>query len=97
MFELFAAHAHLHNVVEAPDYVVESVSQPRVVVMAPEVARRPAALPLPLTKPDHEVIAALRPMVLETTGDAQPGLRHYPSRGGAYLEDAAMAREIRRL
>jgi hypothetical protein len=97
MFELFAAHAHLHNVVEDPDYVVGSVSQPRV-VMGSEVARRPAAaVPLPLTTPDHDVIAALRPMVLESTEHAQPGLRHYPSRGDAYLEDATMAREIRRL
>jgi hypothetical protein len=96
--ELFAAAPEPQDVVEDPEHVIEEVSQPPVVITEQEVAfSTAAAVPLPRTTRTHRVIAALRAMFLSSSGDAHPIPRHYPPRRDAFLEQAAMAREMRRL
>jgi hypothetical protein len=96
--DLSAAPADPQDVIEDPQHVIEAVSQPPVVITEQEVAfSTAAAVPLPRTKPTRSVIAALRAIFLRSSGDARPALRHYPPRREAFLEQAAMAREMRRL
>jgi hypothetical protein len=84
--------------VGTPEQVIERVSQPPVVITEQEVAFSTAsAVPLPRTKPTRRVIAALRAMVLSSSRNARPAPRHYPPRRDEFLEEAAMAREMRRL
>jgi hypothetical protein len=98
MSESFAAPAETPDVVESPEHVIERVSQPPVVITEQAVAfSTAAAVPLPHTKPTRRVIAALRARFLSSSDDAQPKPRHYPPRRDAFLEQAAMAREMRRL
>ena len=94
------------SVIEQPGPVIEEVSQPPVVITAQEVAfSTAAAVPLPRTKPTRRLIAALRALFLHSSEYAGPSWsenvrrapRHYPPRRDAFLEDAAMAREMRRL
>jgi hypothetical protein len=85
-------------VVEDPEHVTEAVNRPLVVITEQEVAfSTAAAVPLPRTKPTRRVIAALRAMFLSSSEDARPEPRHYPPRRDAFLEQAAMAREMHRL
>ena len=98
MSELSAAPAETPDGVEDPEHVIEAVSQPPVVITEQAVAfSTAAAVPLPRTKPTHGVIAALRAMFLSSSEDARPAPRHYPPRRDAFLEQASMAREMRRL
>ena len=98
MSELFAAPAETPDVVEDSEQVIEAVSQPPVVITEQEVAfSTAAAVPLPRTKPTRGVIAALRAMFLSSRADTRPAPRHYPPRRDAFLEQAAMVREMRRL
>ena len=99
MSELSTAQADPQDVVEHPGHVIEAVSQPPVLITEQEVAfsTAAAAVPLPRTKPARRVIAAVRAMFLSSAGDARPVPRHYPPRRDAFLEDAAMGREMRRL
>jgi hypothetical protein len=93
-----ATPADPQDVVEDPEHVIEAVSQPPVLITEQEVAfSTAAAVQLPRTKPTGSVIAALRAMFLSSSGDARPAPRHYPPRRDAFLEQAAMAREMRRL
>jgi hypothetical protein len=96
--ELSVTPADRQDVVEEPEHVTEAVSQPPVVITAQEVAfSTAAAVPLPRTKPTRGVIAALRAMFVSSSTDVPSAPRHYPPRRDAFLEDAAMAREMRRL
>jgi len=99
MSELSTAPADTQNVVETPEHVIEEVSQPPVVITEQEVAfSTAAAATLPRTKPNRGVFAALRAMLQKSSeDDALPAPRHYPPRREAFLEDAAMEREMRRL
>jgi hypothetical protein len=96
--ELIKTPADPQVVAEGPEQVIEAVSQPPVVITEQEVVfSTAAAVPSPRTKPARRVIAALRAMFLSSTEDARPAPRHYPPRRDAFLEEAAMAREMRRL
>ena len=98
MSELFAAPADPQVVVEDPEHVIEAVSRPPVVITEQAVAfSTAAAVALPRTKPTRRVIAALRGMFLSSSEDARPARRHYPPRRDAFLEQAAITREIQRL
>jgi len=98
MSELFVAPAETPDVVEDPEHVIEAVSRAPILITEREVAfSTAAAVPLPRTKPTPRVIAALRAMFLSSSGDARPAPRHYPPRRDAFLEQATMAREMRRL
>jgi hypothetical protein len=96
--ELIAASPEPLDVVEDPEHVIDAVSQPPVVITEQEVAlSTAAAVPLPRTKPTRGVIDALRAMFLSSSEDVRPARRHYPPRRDAFLEQAAMAREMHRL
>jgi hypothetical protein len=74
------------------------VSQPPVVITEQAVAfSTAAAVPLPRTTPSRRVIAAVRAMFRSSSEDARPTPRHYPPRRDAFLEEAAMKREMHRL
>ena len=104
MSELIAAPTDPQDAIEAPDHVIEAVRRPHVVITEQEVAfSTAAAAALPRERPAPTVIARLHAMFLHSSQDANPSEdamtvpRHYPSRRDAFLEDAAMAREMRRL
>ena len=103
MSDLFAVPDDLQVVAEDPDHVTEVVSRPPVLITEQAVAlSTAAAVALPRTKPSHSVIAALRGMFVRSSADAPPTSdysppRHYPPRREAFLDDASMAREMRRL
>jgi hypothetical protein len=96
--ELIGAPADPQDVVDDLEHVIEAVSQPPVVITEQTVAfSTAAAVPMPRRKPTRRVIAALRAMFLSSSEDARPAPRHYPPRRDGFLEQAAMAREMRRL
>lgn len=98
MSELFTAPADPLDVVEGPEQLIEAVSQPPVVITEQAVVFSTAAVVrLPRTKPTRRVIAGLRAMFLSASEDAQPARRHYPGRREAFVEEAAMDREMHRL
>ena len=99
MSDSVAAHADPQDVVEGPEHVTERVTQPPVVITEQAVAfSTAAAVALPRTKPTRGVIAALRAMFLSSSKDVRPVRQHgYPPRRDTFLEEAAMAREMRRL
>ena len=104
MSDLKAAPTDPHDVIEAPDHVVEAVRQPPVVITEQEVVfSTAAAAALPREKPATRVIARLHAMFLHSSefANSSEGAmtvpRHYPARLDAFLEDAAMVREMRRL
>jgi hypothetical protein len=98
MSELSTAPADTQNVVENPEHVIEAVSQPPVVITEQQLAfSTAAAVPLPRTKRNHGVFAALRAMFRTSSHHEQPVPRHYPPRRDEFLEDAAMGREMHRL
>jgi hypothetical protein len=98
MSELFTAPAEPLDVVEDPEHVIAAVSQAPILITEQEVAlSTAAAVPLPRTKPTRRVIATLRAMFLSSSEDARPAPRHYPPRRAAFLEQAAMSREMHRL
>ena len=98
MSDLIAAPADPQVVAEDPEQVIEEVRQPLVLITEQAVALSTAAAgSLPRSKPTRGLIAALRAMFMSASVDAPPAPRHYPPRRDAFLEDAAMAREMRRL
>lgn len=98
MSETSVARTNLRDAVENPAPAIETVSQPTVVITEQEdVFSTAAAATLPRTKPTCVVIGALRAMFRHSAHDAQPAPRHYPPRRAAFLESAAMTREIQRL
>ena len=97
MSELIAGAADPQDLVEEPEHVVDEVSQPPIVITGQAVAfSTAAAVGAPRTKPTRRVIAALRAMVLKSEGPP-PAQRHCLPRREAFLEDAAMDREMHRL
>jgi hypothetical protein len=94
---LISAPQDPQDLVEASAHVIECVSQPVVITEQAVVFSTAAAVPLPRTKPTHKLIAALRAMFLSSSEDAPPAQRHYLPRREAFLEEAAMAREMHRL
>ena len=98
MSELFTAPAETPDVAEDPEHVIEAVSHAPIVITEQEVAfSTAAAVSLPRAKPTRGVIVALRRMFLSSSADARPVPRHYPPRRDAFLEEAAMKREMHRL
>ncbi len=104
MSDLFAAPADPQVVAEEnTEQVIEAVSQPPVLITEQAVAlSTAAAVSLPRTKPTRSLIAALRGLFVRSSADAQPASdycppRHYPSRRDAFLDQASMAREMRKL
>jgi hypothetical protein len=96
--ELIVAPVDPQDLVEEPEHVLERVRQPPVVITERVVAfSTSAAVPLPRTRPTSGVIAALRAMFLSSFEDPRPARRHHPPRCDAFLEDAAMEREMHRL
>jgi hypothetical protein len=95
--ELISAPEDPPGLVEDSEHVIECVSQPVVITEQAVAFSTAAAVPLPLTKPSHKLIAALRAMFLTSSEDARPAPRHYPPRRDAFLEEAAMEREMHRL
>jgi hypothetical protein len=95
---LIAAPADPQVVPEDPGDVIERVSQPPVVITERAVMlSTAAAVSLPRTKPNRRVITALRAMFLSSSEDEPPATHHYAPRRDAFLEHAAMAREMYRL
>jgi hypothetical protein len=98
MSELSMAPAEPLDVAEDAEHVIEAVTQAPILITEGEVAfSTAAAVPLWRTKPTHRVIAALRAMFLKSSVDERPAPRHYPLRRDAFLEQAAMKREMHRL
>ena len=97
MSELISAPEDPQGLVEASEHVIECVRQPVVITEQEVVFGTAAAVALPRTKPSHKLIAALRAMFLSSSEDAPPARRHYPPRRDAFLEEAAMKREMHRL
>jgi hypothetical protein len=98
--KLIETPVDLQDVAEDPTHIAEPVSRPPVVITVQEVAfSTAAAVTLPQMKPTRgTVMASLRAMFRTSAeDDSRPVPRHYPSRREAFIEDAAMAREMRRL
>lgn len=98
MTELITAPADRPDAVEHSVHVIESASQQPVIITEQEVAfSTAAAVPKPRSKPTRRMLAALRRMLVRSSEDARPLRRHCPPRRDAFLERAAMTREMRRL
>lgn len=103
MADLFTAPAEPRKMVGNTEPVIEVASPPPVVITESQVAFSTAAAALlPRTKPAHGVVAAMRAMLSSHAQDAvsaedHVAPRHYPPRREAFLEDAAMKREMSRL
>ena len=101
MSDLHTAPANQQTVTEKGEQVVAETTQPLVVITEQQLAfSTAAAVSLPITKPKRGLIAAVRAMFAhsseEVLTDHVPP-RHYPPLREEFLEDAAMAREMRRL
>lgn len=96
MSTLSAAPADPRRVAENPEQVNEQVSRPLVLITEQTVVFHTAVALTPRTKPAR-VIAALRALLLSSSEDARSPRRDYPPRRDAFLEEAAMAREMNRL
>jgi len=104
--DLHTAPADQQKVTENREQVADATqpleaTQPLVVITEQQVAfSTAAAVSLPITKPKHGLFTAVRAMFAhpsaEPIADHVPP-RHYPPRREEFLEDAAMAREMRRL
>jgi hypothetical protein len=98
MSKFFTEPAEPLDVVEDPEHVIEAASPAPIFITEQEVAlSTAAAVPLPRTKPIRSAIAAARAMFSSSPAAARPGRRHFPPRRDAFLERAAMAREMHRL
>jgi hypothetical protein len=99
--DLDTAPAETQEVIANREQVVGEVTQPLVVITEQQVLlSTAAAVPLPSTKPRRGVIAALHAMFVRTSEEPVSDHitpRYYPPRRDAFVEDAAMAREMRRL
>lgn len=97
MSDLISAPQVPLGLVEASEHVIECVRQPVLITEQAVVFSTAAAVALPRTKPSHTLIAALRAMFLSSSEDEPSATRHYPPRRTAFLEQAAMSREMHRL
>ena len=101
MSDLETAPAESQGVIANREQVVGEVTQPLVVITEQQVLlSTAAAVPLPSTKPRRGLIAALRAMFVRTSEEPVSdhiAPRFYPPRRDEFVEDAAMAREMRRL
>ena len=104
MSELITASADPQNVVESTECVVEKPVRQPVFIGEREVAfSTAAAAALPRAKPSNGLKAALRAMLLSSSAQTADPVwdrvppRHYAPRREAFLESAAMAREMHRL
>jgi len=99
--DLDTAPADRQKVTEKREQVVGEATQPLVVITEQQLAfSTAAAVSLPTTKPKRGLIATVRAMFVRTSEEPTPdhvAPRHYPPRREEFLEDAAMAREMRRL
>ncbi|KUI11551.1 hypothetical protein AU193_19320 [Mycobacterium sp. GA-1285] len=103
MSDLITRPAESLEVVEEIQHLVEVTDHPPVLITEQQVAfSTAAAAALPRTKPAHGLVASIRAMLASHARDVVSAEdhvppRHYPGRREAFLEDAAMAREMRRL
>ena len=98
MSELIAAPADPQDLIEEPEHVLERMSQPPVLITEQEVAfSTAAAVRLPRTKPTRRVIAGLRVVFLGSSEGPPSAQHHYLPRREAFIEEAAMKREMHRL
>ena len=104
MSDLYTAKVDPQNVAQEPEHVIDAGAHPQVVITEQEVAfSTAAAASLPRAKPTRGLMAALRAMFRSTPEDAEGPAqgevppRHYPPRRDAFVEHAAMGREMRRL
>lgn len=104
MSDLNTAKVDPQNVAQEPEHVIHAGAHPQVVITEQEVTfSTAAAASLLRAKPTRGLMAALRAMFRRTSedfegpaqGDVPP--RHYPPRRDAFVEHAAMGREMRRL
>jgi hypothetical protein len=99
--DLHTAPADRQKVTEKREQVVGEATQPLVVITEQQLAfSTAAAVSLPRTKPKRGLIAAVRAMFAHSSEESMAdhvAPRHYPPRREEFLEDAAMAREMRRL
>lgn len=104
MSDLITAPAESPKVIEETErHLTQKVGPPPVLITEQEVAfSTAAAASLPRTQRAHGVVAVVRAMLLSRARDMAPAEdhvapRHYPPRREAFLEDAAMKREMFRL
>jgi hypothetical protein len=97
--DLHTAPADQQKVTEKPEQVVLDPTQPLVVITEQQLAfSTAAAVSLPVTKPRRGLISVVRAVFAHPSEESIADLpRHYPPRREEFLEDAAMAREMRRL
>jgi hypothetical protein len=95
--ELISAPEDPQGFVEASEPVIECVRQPVVITEQALAFSTAAAVSLPRAKPRRKLMAVVRAMFLSSSEDAPPAQRHYPPRRDAFLEQAAMSREMYRL
>lgn len=83
------------EVAETPR-VCSHASRPAVIIPVQQVAFGTAAA-VPLEGPSHRLLSAIHALFVRSAGSSRPEPRHYPPRREAFLEDAAMRRELHRL
>ncbi|OBI73501.1 hypothetical protein [Mycobacterium sp. E740] len=102
MTDLITAPTERQEIIESGPVVTE-VAQPPVLITVQQVAfSTAAAASLPRTKPHHGLVAAVRAMLSSHEQAASPAddrvpPSHYLPHREAFLESAAMAREMLRL
>lgn len=96
MTELIAAPVEGSGVAEESVEIDECVCQPPVLITVQAVTFSTAA---GASRPRlfGRAMVGLRAMFVSTPVDARPVPRHYPPRREAFMEQAAMMREMRRL
>lgn len=81
-----------------PPDVVDHVRPPEVLIPVQQVALgTAAAVALPRQRSTHRFLTAIRAVFVSSATDPPPEKRHYAPRRGAFMEHAAMAREMHRL
>ena len=97
MSELFTEPAEPLDVIGDPEHVIDAAGAPILITEQQVALSTAAAIALPRTKPIRAVIAAVHAMFSSSRADARPARHHYPPRRESFLEQAAIAREMRRL
>jgi hypothetical protein len=96
--ELITEPADPRDVAIDSEPIAEPVTAPLVLITEQSVVfSTAAATPLPRPTRRRGVMAVLRAIFLSSSQDNAPAPRHYPPRREAFLEQAAMARELHRL
>ena len=96
MTELIAAPVEGSDAAEESIEIDECVCQPPVLITVQAVTFSTAA-GAPRPRLFGRAMAGLRTMFVSTAEDSPPVPRHYPPRREAFMEQAAMMREMRRL